>query len=171
LVERAIRIAAGKAKARAKSDNQTKKTVCAVEGCGTELSRRKRHCLKDGTEICHRCHQSKWNEGNSEEEFLVERARFLAAKMRAEAKSSVKAYQGGSERRDRPIVSLKDVEASLSRETYYGWKMALMVYAESAATLRKTKWNNGNSEEEFLVERARRLAADKAIAGAKSQNN
>ena len=58
LVERAIRIATGKAKARAKSDNQTKKTVCAVEGCGTELSRRNRHCLKDGTEICHRCHRS-----------------------------------------------------------------------------------------------------------------
>ena len=82
LVDRAVRIAAGKAKARAKSDSQTKKTVCAVEGCGTELSGRSRHYLKGGIKICYGCHQSryaKWK-GNSEEEFLVERARHLATK-------------------------------------------------------------------------------------------
>jgi hypothetical protein len=174
LVERAIRIATGKAKARAKSDNQTKKTVCAVEGCGTELSRRNRHCLKDGTEICHRCHQSKygkWNEGNSEEEFLVERARFLAAaKTRAEAKSQSRHTREAQKARPTHCV-VEGCGSELVPGGLLWLENGIDGICGKCRNAKKAKWNNGNSEEEFLVERARRLAADKAIAGAKSQNN
>jgi len=69
-------------------------------------------------------------------------------------------------------VSFKDVGSELVPGDLLWLENGIDGICGRCRNTKKAKWNNGNSEEEFLVEWGRRrLAADKAIAGAKSQNN